>query len=64
MFSINSYFSAQKIALHPSINDQRFSCGQLVSEDCDMNDLFTGHKVTPDRMFSIHEKLSENRCKK
>ena len=42
----------------------RFSCGQIVSNDCDMKKKFTGHKVTPERQFSIFEKLhqSYNAC--
>ena len=52
-------YCAIKIGLHPPINDRRFSCGQLVIKDCDMIGRFTGHKVTPERMFSIYEQLKE-----
>ena len=55
-------FCAKKIGLHPPQNDFRFSCGQLVETDCEMVKKITGHKVTPDRMFSIFEKLSNNLC--
>ena len=55
-------FCALKIGLHPPANDPRFSCGQLVEDDCDMSTKFTGHKVTPERMFSMFETLSEHLC--
>ena len=50
-------FCARKIGLHPPANDGRFSCGQLVTDDCQMLDKFTGHKITPERMWSIQENL-------
>jgi len=55
-------FCAKKIGLHPPTNDRRFSCGQLLDNDCDMSRKFTGHKVTPERMYSIHESLMNNLC--
>ena len=55
-------FCAKKIGSHPPVNDPRFSCGQLVDKDCDMADRFTGHKVTPDRMWIIHNKLQKGLC--
>ena len=55
-------FCAKKIGLHPPSNDPRFSCGQLVQQDCQMSHQFTGHKVTPERMWAIHEKLMNNQC--
>ena len=56
-------FCAKKIGLHPPVNDGRFSCGQLVSDDdCQMASQFTGHKVNPDRMYSIHENLQTSYC--
>ncbi len=55
-------FCAKKINRHPPINDYRFSCGEMVEKDCYMANHFTGHKVTPERMFVIYEKLSSQRC--
>lgn len=55
-------YCAKKIGLHPPKNDARFSCGQLVNQDCDMLRKFTGHKVTPERMFTIWEKLHNKVC--
>jgi len=55
-------FCAKKIGLHPPVNDPRFSCGQLVENDCDMAAKFTGHKVTPERMWTIHNKLLKGYC--
>ena len=43
-------------------NNPRFSCGQLVEKDCDMAKLFTGHKVTPERMWTIYQKLQKGIC--
>ena len=42
----------------------RFSCGQMVLEECDMKDTFTGHKVSPERQYAIYEKLFQtyNSC--
>ena len=42
----------------------RFSCGQMVLDECDMKGQLTGHKVTPDRQFTIFEKLFQayNSC--
>ena len=56
-------YCAKKIGAHPPQNDPRFSCGQLVADDCEMKRKFTGHKVTPERMWAIEEKLSNNQCK-
>jgi len=56
-------YCAKKIGAHPPQNDPRFSCGQLVTDDCEMKRKFTGHKVTPERMWAIEEKLSNNQCK-
>ena len=55
-------FCAKKIGSHPPVNDPRFSCGQLVEKDCDMAKLFTGHKVTPERMWTIYQKLQKGIC--
>ena len=55
-------FCAKKIGSHPPVNDPRFSCGQLVEKDCDMAKLFTGHKVTPERMWIIYQKLQKGIC--
>lgn len=52
---------AKKIGLSPRHQDG-FSCGQLVNEDCHMDQLFTGHKVSPDRMRTIHNKLGNGLC--
>jgi len=41
---------------------QKFSCGQLVSRDCDMKAMLTGHKVTPERMKTIHQKIEKGLC--
>lgn len=55
-------FCARKIGLHPPKNDPRFSCGQLVNQDCELKHKFTGHKITPERMWNIHEKLNGALC--
>ena len=55
-------YCAKKIGLHPPMNDHRFSCGQLVVKNCDMIGLFTGHKVTPDRMNEIYDELELGNC--
>jgi len=43
-------------------HNQHFSCGELVQRDCKMSTSFTGHKVTPDRMKTIHAKISRGQC--
>ena len=55
-------YCAKKVGIHPPQNDIRFSCGQLVENDCEMKTKFTGHKVTPERMWIIDEKLSQGYC--
>jgi len=40
----------------------KFSCGQLVTKDCDMKEMLTGHKITPQRMKDIHWKLERGKC--
>ncbi|KAK7079561.1 Beta-1,3-galactosyltransferase 5 [Halocaridina rubra] len=51
---------ARQIGVHPPVHDARFSCGEMVMEDCDLAQLFTGHRITPDRMYQIWEKLNPN----
>lgn len=55
-------FCARKIGAHPPLNDARFSCGQIVAEDCEMQTKFTGHKINPERMWSIQDKLEKGFC--
>ncbi|XP_076030130.1 beta-1,3-galactosyltransferase 1-like [Oratosquilla oratoria] len=51
---------AQSVGVHPPRHDPRFSCGEMVNEDCDLAQAFTGHKVNPERMYQIWEKLNPN----
>ena len=44
------------------VHHDKFSCGELVTEDCDMARRFTGHKVTPARMKRIHDTIREGKC--
>jgi len=44
------------------VHHPKFSCGQLVAQDCDMATQLTGHKVTPDRMVQIHSLLQRGGC--
>ena len=44
------------------VHHDKFSCGELVTEDCDMARRFTGHKVTPARMKRIHDTIKEGKC--
>lgn len=46
------------------VHHAAFSCGQLVGEDCDMGRLFTGHKVTANRMRRIHSAMRRGDCAK
>lgn len=54
---------AKRIGAHPPLHDSRFSCGEMVIRECQMANMFTGHKVTPEMQFSIFETLSEQACK-
>ena len=44
------------------VHHEKFSCGELVARDCDMAARFTGHKVTPARMISIHDAILGGLC--
>ena len=39
---------------------KRFSCGQMVADDCEMKSKLTGHRVTPERQFTIFEKIHQS----
>ncbi|XP_064115346.1 beta-1,3-galactosyltransferase 1-like isoform X2 [Macrobrachium nipponense] len=51
---------AKRVGVHPPVHDGRFSCGEMVMDDCDLTQVFTGHRISPDRMFQIWEKLNPN----
>nr|XP_053642023.1 beta-1,3-galactosyltransferase 1-like [Cherax quadricarinatus] len=51
---------ARVIGVHPPVHDTRFTCGEMVNDDCDLVQVFTGHKITPERMYHIWEKLNPN----
>ncbi|KAK3869820.1 hypothetical protein Pcinc_024906 [Petrolisthes cinctipes] len=51
---------ARKVGAHPPIHDNRFSCGEMVNDDCDLVQVFTGHRITPERMYHIWDKLNPN----
>ena len=53
---------AIRIGAHPPRHDRRFSCGQMVRVPCDMADMITGHKVTPELQFDILEALDGGYC--
>ena len=66
MFPVEDVYTtahcARRIGLHPPRHDGRFSCGQMVLEECEMSKMFTGHKVNPDMMFGIVEALEKGNC--
>jgi len=55
-------YCARKVGGVTTRHNKGFSCGQLVTDDCDMQHMFTGHKVTPVRMWQIHGKMVEKSC--
>jgi len=55
-------YCARRVGGVRKIHHEKFSCGELVSEDCEMAKRFTGHKVTPSRMQKIHQSLEEGIC--
>ena len=50
------------IFITAQVHHEKFSCGELVARDCDMAARFTGHKVTPARMVSIHDAILGGLC--
>lgn len=55
-------YCAKRIGLHPPLHDERFSCGQMVTNQCSMKHMFTGHKVTPSMQVEIMEKMKNGQC--
>ncbi|XP_071530209.1 beta-1,3-galactosyltransferase 1-like isoform X2 [Panulirus ornatus] len=51
---------AKAIGVHPPVHDDRFTCGEMVNDDCDLVQIFTGHKITPERMYHIWDKINPN----
>ncbi|XP_042236033.1 beta-1,3-galactosyltransferase 1-like isoform X2 [Homarus americanus] len=51
---------ARSIGVHPPVHDNRFTCGEMVNDDCDLVQVFTGHRITPERMYHIWDKLNPN----
>ncbi|KAG0719393.1 Beta-1,3-galactosyltransferase 1 [Chionoecetes opilio] len=51
---------ARKVNAHPPIHDARFTCGERVTDDCDLAQGFTGHHIGPERMYRVWEKLNPN----
>ena len=54
--------SSSDIVYYHQVHHDKFSCGELVGQDCDMAKRFTGHKVTPSRMQRIHDAITEGKC--
>ncbi len=56
---------ARRIGAHPPTHDARFSCGQMVTDACQMEAMFTGHKVSPEAQFEVMEALHQpgGKCK-
>jgi beta-1,3-galactosyltransferase 1 len=54
---------ARRIGAHPPLHDGRFSCGQMVTDACQMTDMFTGHRVKPEMQFDIMEALHQESCR-
>ena len=55
-------YCARRVGGVRKIHSDKFSCGELVTNDCDMKNKFTGHKVTPDRMKTVWRKLEDGLC--
>ena len=55
-------YVARRVGGVRRVHSDKFSCGELVSRDCDMMTKFTAHKVTPDRMRDIWQKLDSKLC--
>jgi len=55
-------YCARRVGGVHKVHHEKFSCGELVSGDCDLAGRFTGHKVTPSRMKRIHDTISEGKC--
>nr|XP_045604376.1 beta-1,3-galactosyltransferase 1-like isoform X1 [Procambarus clarkii] len=51
---------ARSVGVHPPVHDTRFTCGEMVNDDCDLVQVFTGHRITPERMYHIWDKLNPN----
>ncbi|XP_050708526.1 beta-1,3-galactosyltransferase 1-like isoform X1 [Eriocheir sinensis] len=51
---------AKKVNAHPPTHDARFTCGERVTDDCDLAQAFTGHHIGPERMYRVWEKLNPN----
>ena len=56
-------YCARRVGGVRKVHQERFSCGEMVVRDCDMEDRFTGHKISPARMRDIHHKLSSGQCR-
>ena len=55
-------YCARRVGGVRKVHQERFSCGQLVEQDCELSYSFTGHKITPVRMVDIHNKLASGNC--
>nr|XP_027223520.1 beta-1,3-galactosyltransferase 1-like [Penaeus vannamei] len=51
---------ARAVGVTSPVHDARFSCGEMVVDDCDLAQAFTGHRISPERMYHIWEKLNPN----
>ncbi|XP_047477248.1 beta-1,3-galactosyltransferase 1-like isoform X1 [Penaeus chinensis] len=51
---------ARDVGVSAPVHDARFSCGEMVVDDCDLVQVFTGHRISPERMYHIWEKLNPN----
>ncbi|XP_018019199.1 beta-1,3-galactosyltransferase 1 [Hyalella azteca] len=49
---------ARAVGVHPPLHHRAFSCGELLPDDCDVMQVFTGHKITPQRMLEIWAKIN------
>ena len=55
-------YCARRVGGVRKVHQEKFSCGQLVEEDCELTTSFTGHKITPARMVEIYSKLTSGTC--
>jgi len=53
-------YCASRLDTVNRVHNNQFSCGQIVNRNCDMKELFTGHKIDPDRMRDIHAQLQSH----